>query len=262
MSVEENQADDKGHPLQKRIGLAIVIICLVLIGILLLVICGKLSHSARVGNDCSRLRSALGSLVFDYGSNHGELPQPVYYLEGDFKKPLYSWRLPVANYFSNYNIGVDKNASWNSSANSEWKTIRQHYARGGWGNGFGPVRSEDFPTETSILGVVGTGTAFGDGRESPKSVKELPNDTILLVQCENTGLHWMQPGDLDVSMMDSEIEAMIAQGELGGFHVGFADGTVWYLSKETPVSKLRLFFQLEEAESHDRENVLTEYRLR
>lgn len=110
--------------------------------------------------------------------------------------------------------------------------------------------------DTNIVAIVGPGTAF-DGSDC--SLQDLDKDTILLIEVAKSGVHWMEPGDLDVR----RVPATIAQGIDGsGVHVGFADGEVWFLERDVPVDDLRVFFSVEGAKQSDREDVLGEYCIR
>jgi hypothetical protein len=46
-----------------------------------------------------------------------------------------------------------------------------------------------------------------------------------------------------------------------GFHVAFKDGTVWLLSRDTPMSELSRFFTAQGARKDDRETILGPYKL-
>ncbi|MCH7728410.1 MAG: hypothetical protein IH991_18320 [Planctomycetes bacterium] len=64
---------------------------------------------------------------------------------------------------------------------------------------------------------------------------------------------WAAPGDLPIS----EVTASILEGFDGdGVHVLFADGSVWFVPKDTDFEDLKKFFTIEGAKKFDREQVL------
>ena len=126
--------------------------------------------------------------------------------------------------------------------------------------------SFDNPAKTTrIFAITGPGTAFGDNEtELPRSIKDLDVDTILIVEVRNSGTHWMEPGDFDIRTMPQTINAADGKGissiHRTGFHVGFADGEVWYLRNDCPFAELSKFFTIAGAKAHDRQTCLGPYR--
>jgi hypothetical protein len=93
-----------------------------------------------------------------------------------------------------------------------------------------------------------------------------PHDAILVVEVNHSGIHYRQPGDLDIRTMPREINPPKGVGissALGDrFHVGFADGAVWALSPEIPFETLEKFFTVESAKQYDRDELLGPYRVK
>jgi hypothetical protein len=87
-------------------------------------------------------------------------------------------------------------------------------------------------------------------------LSQLDADTILIVEVRNTGIHWMEPGDLDLRHLPQTIAA---DTSADSFHVGFADGEVWLLDAKVPVDELRKFLTLEGARQWDRQSCLGPY---
>jgi hypothetical protein len=108
---------------------------------------------------------------------------------------------------------------------------------------------------TNIMAITGPGTAF-DGQIYRGH--ELPNSLILFVEVADLGIHWMEPGDLDVR----ELPASLTSGLDGeGLFVAFADNEIWYLRKDVPLEVLTKFLTVEEAQSQDREKLLGPYHI-
>ena len=86
--------------------------------------------------------------------------------------------------------------------------------------------------------------------------KDLPADLLLIVEVRESKTNWMQPGDFDIDNMQRAIDGKgvcISGFRRPGFHVGFADATVWLLRSGTPFEELSKFFTIESAEMHGRE---------
>lgn len=142
-------------------------------------------------------------------------------------------------------IDVDYDARWDAPANRNFKSmLLSIYC---W-------RGDDGSPEsfyTNVVAVTGPGTAFEAGREVHRA--DLDNDTILAVEVANSGVHWMEPGDLDVGAVPPSI---IRGLDGGGVHVLFADGSVWFLDADTPLDDIAKFFTIAGAKQFDREKIL------
>lgn len=179
-------------------------------------------------------------------------------------KPILSWRFSIAR-FSEYSSypNDDPNKPWNSPENNGWNSFGIWFVD----DRTRPINPSDPASfHTKIMAITGPGTAFGDGLlERTKKLGEIDGDTILAVETANSGLHWMEPGDFDIRTMPRTINDKsgkgIASRHKTGFHVLFADATVWYLSNKTPFEELEKFFTVEGGKTHDRDAVLGTYRV-
>lgn len=110
------------------------------------------------------------------------------------------------------------------------------------------------PEKASISGL-----AVGES----VALAELPQDVILLIQVRQNAVLWNQPGDLRIKDMrrGGECDKLSCVPEISGSAwVGFADGELWNLSPNTPIDKLSLFFTVESARTHSREDVLGQFK--
>jgi hypothetical protein len=117
-------------------------------------------------------------------------------------------------------------------------------------------------TYAHVFGVTGPGSAF-----DPNSVShyyELPDHVIVAIEIRDSKVEALEPGDYDVT------ELLAHTGRIGdhlyGFvpdrlHSHFADGEVWALSADAPMSALHPFLTIAGAESNDRDELLAPYRL-
>jgi hypothetical protein len=195
-----------------------------------------------------------GTLQLPYPTRHavdGFANNPI---DDPTAKPLYSWRLNVIVFLCSY-ADPQFDQAWDSSANAN---CRQY--------GFDFMRSNHGSQSTQVFAITGPDTPFGDGAsEKPHAMSELDNDTILIVEVRNAGVHWMEPGDFDIRTMPHTINAADGRGisgeHAGGFFVGFADGEVWFIGNDVPFDELAKFFTIAGAKANDRDAVLRPYKL-
>jgi hypothetical protein len=271
-------AEHAGRPCRLRF--AIRVVCIVLV--LAATITGFAVWFIGGERETSRFRATRDSFMLTamsldyYDEFNGHLPFPVRRetvgkptrtgMPNGTGKALYSWRGEVATYRDNwfFNGGGDWDSSspWDSPANKQmadfpWQFCYDALVTWEWPKGYSK--------ETSMMAIVGPGTAFGCDGETPKSLTELSGNVILVVETQNSGLHWMQPGDFDIRTMPWTINAPDGRGISsrypGGFHVLFADGLTWFLSDKVPFETLEKFFTVEGAKKNDRQQVLGPYAL-
>lgn len=177
--------------------------------------------------------------------------------------PILSWRVVTGLHMQCCQPFPDMNAPWDSPPNAGMRgTYCRYYLYGKAQQPENPADPASF--HTNAMAIIGPGTAFGDGFEPPKRLEDLDTaNTILVVETASSGLHWMEPGDFDIRTMPRTINNPSGHGissrHRTGFHVVFADGTVWYLSNKTPFDELEKFFTVEGGRAHDREEVLGRY---
>ena len=112
---------------------------------------------------------------------------------------------------------------------------------------------------TYYKAITGPGTAFDPGTR--RSLKELPNDLVIIVQVPRSDTHWMEPGDLRIEQLAPSEETERQLLCKNSYVVLFADGERWVLSGETPICDLCKFFTLAGAKEADRDEILGAYRL-
>jgi hypothetical protein len=160
--------------------------------------------------------------------------------------PLNSWRFRVAPWLDSIFGGLHFEAKWDDPVNRKWEKMSPLC--------YCLSKQAQVDRETNIVAVAGPGTAFDPAREIRLS--DIPADTILLVEIADSGIHWMQPGDLSID----KVQPAITSGVDGfGVHVGFADGFVWFLRPEVPVDVLKKFFTIEGARRNSRDVLLRPY---
>jgi len=109
-------------------------------------------------------------------------------------------------------------------------------------------------TETSYVAVVGPDTIWpGDHGIRLDDVTDGLGSTLLVVEIANSGIHWLEPRDLQVSEMSRTINGKYGQGissrHPAGACVGFADGRVRFLSNTTPAATIEALLTIRGGET-------------
>jgi prepilin-type processing-associated H-X9-DG protein len=212
----------------------------------------------------------IGAALHSFNAQYGRLPYPTRHDRGQAgngplrldasPQPLYSWRFRIAPFIESTKLNVAFDKPWDDPANRAWHNV----FRRPYGYSKGADGTSQF--HTKMFAVTGPGTAFGDGaKHSPQGLSEIPDDTILVLEIAESRVHWMAPGDFQVQSIPQTVctstAGLILSRHSGGFHVLFADGNVWFLSKDTPFRKLQEFFTIEGAKRQNREDILGEYAI-
>jgi hypothetical protein len=166
-------------------------------------------------------------------------------------KVLSSWRFAVSVYADSWNIALDLSAAWSSPTNQPF---------GGMQNGL-YCWNDGARCDTSVFAVTGPDTVFDRTRRKKADV---PPDLVLLMEVRDSKIHWMQPGDYNVT------DLLAYQGNIGDhlhgllpdrLHVLFADGEAWALDPNAPIADLQPFLTITGAKSHDRDQLLGPHRV-
>jgi len=198
---------------------------------------GSLASSPEERAFCMRL---AWTEIYDYDLQNLQLPHDVRLHDGN---RVASWRFVVAAP-DMLEAPADKNAAWNAPQNTG--AARSPYPAYCF-----DLRQTQDGLSTKVLAVSGEGTAFDQGVRY--SLKDLPKDLILLVERWGTGIHWMEPADLDLKE-SATIPLDGADGK--GCFVAFADGAVWFLRSDTPQDAIRRFCTIKGAQEANRKALL------
>ncbi len=159
-------------------------------------------------------------------------------------EPLYSWRYNMLNLLApsleldNESYGHKWNDEYNKRYSSE-TTIWYCYQ----GN-----------PSTNIVAITGKGTAFDEG--DPGLLKQMRPDTIVIIEIKDSKINWMEPRDVNVD--DLKQNRMLGVFT-AGIHVGFLDRSVWRLSPNTPVDRIKAACYLKRPKEDTAERLLGKY---
>jgi hypothetical protein len=100
-----------------------------------------------------------------------------------------------------------------------------------------PSASKRTPGQTDFVFVVGKGTTFEPPATGSRmmSIADGTSNTVCMVEVKNSGLHWAEPGDLDVSQPMS-----LPAGNHPNINLAlFYDGHTAAITKNTPPQTIR-----------------------
>ncbi|MBI3860275.1 MAG: DUF1559 domain-containing protein [Planctomycetia bacterium] len=198
-------------------------------------------HDAREAARRSQCRNNLkqiGLALHTYHQTHGCFT-PAYVADSN-GRPMHSWRVLIAPYLDAspfYNM-YRRDEPWDGPHNRQ---LRERYGKN-------PVfgcpsdrnsKGSDGSQMTSYLAIIGPESAWHVGQPvSLDDVSDSTGDTFLLVEVENSSIHWMEPRDLHVTQMPLTVNAKsgngISSSHPGGANVLTVDGSVQWLPDGTP----------------------------
>jgi prepilin-type processing-associated H-X9-DG protein len=175
----------------------------------------------------SRMRNVSLALQTYATNNQGQLP-PAYIVDAS-GRPSHSWRVLLLPYLGDEARALYEqyhfDEPWNGPNNSKLaELIPETYQCPE------DVAERDKPGPwTSYVAVVGPHTMWpGDNPGTLDRIPDGASHTLLLVELRNSGIHWMEPRDLDVATMAMRVNPTEGQGvssvHRGSANVMYADG--------------------------------------
>jgi type II secretory pathway pseudopilin PulG len=196
---------------------------------------------------CSNHLKQIGLALQNYHDDYRSFP-PAYFADAE-GKPIHSWRVLILPYMEQKSL-YDKysfSEPWNGPNNSKLHSEVLHV--------YGcPSRPGKQPrTETSYVAIVGAQTAWpGETTINYDAIADKKSDTILIVEMAKSGIHWMEPRDLDFTQMPMAVNPEHGPG-MSSPHPNvalavFADGHTAALTKNTPPEILRRLLMIADGE--------------
>jgi prepilin-type processing-associated H-X9-DG protein len=179
-----------------------------------------------------QIRIALDSYHQDYGC------YPPAYVADANGKPMHSWRVLILPYLEEIQLysEYDFSEPWDGPNN------RKLHSRSPYGMQC-PADPAFGSGSTSYVAVVGPSTMWPGS--VPVNRQQCPDglsNTVLVVEVLGSGIHWMEPRDLDVAAMASQVNDPqlpgISSGHANGAHALFADGAVWFLPDDSTPAQI------------------------
>jgi prepilin-type processing-associated H-X9-DG protein len=195
----------------------------------------KAAREAARTASCRNMVVQFGIALHNYHDAQGRFPAA--YLADQQGRPMHSWRvllLPMIEEQRNYEK-YKFDEPWDSPHNLTLAdrpkpalAPRNYTCPSDWAAG---------KDDTSDVLIVGPGTAFDGPRAiTTKDITDGVSHTVLGGEMSESGIHWMEPRDLNVKQMSFKINDQIQVGlrsnHPGGANVEFADGSARFLSNE------------------------------
>lgn len=221
------------------VALVVLLMCGGLVAALLIPAVAKAREAAQRAQSANNMRQILIAM-HNYNDTHGEFPPA--FVPDENGKPKHSWRVLLLPYleqqalFSRY----DMSKPWDSPENLAVANNMPAVYRS-------PLEPEGNASNmTSYMLFAGDNTSFGKGKVTFNSLTDGTSNTIALSEVNDSGVVWTQPTDLDAAQLDFAIHQIAEQrqGQITsalaeGVTVGFFDGSVRMLSKQTPPGEIR-----------------------
>ncbi|MEX0610954.1 MAG: DUF1559 domain-containing protein [Pirellulales bacterium] len=198
---------------------------------------------------CANRLRHIGFALQEYHDAYGSFP-PAYLADAG-GKPMHSWRVLILPYLENRRLYAQYNF------NEPWDGPNNRLLANQISDVFRcPSDNPAKPDETSYVAVVGPRTIW-PGAESTVfgDIPDGATKTVLVVEVENSGIHWMEPRDLDISALKPAARPgrknPIASGHPGGPQAVMADASLRTLSKSMRRDTLEAFFTRDGGEPID-----------
>lgn len=214
--------------------LVIILIVGLLIGFLLLPVTRDVRPAVR-RSACKNHLKQIGLALHNYHDEYGSFP-PAYTVDADGRR-LHSWRTLILPFIDEGPLysQIDLAQPWDSPANAALHADIPECYR---------CPSAESPRgETTYVAVVDAQTVW-PGAESCqlKDITDGTSNTILVIECVNAHIHWMEPRDLTLDMaltgLNSDATGSPSSGHVGGWHVLVSDGAVRFVSENIPLDGL------------------------
>jgi len=180
---------------------------------------------------CQNNLRMIALALHQYNSEYDCFPPAV--VTDSAGNPLYSGRVLLLPYLEQKALydRFDLSKPWDSPENTAISQTRVKL--------FGDPSSEvQFPGETDYVFVTGKGTAFEAGKKIGLidiNSKDGATNTMLMIEMDNSGIHWAEPKDVDFSLPISLPPGNHATGS----NAVFADGRVQLIRNTVTPSEIR-----------------------
>ena len=216
--------------------LVVLLMCGGILAALLLPAVSSARDSAR-RVQCSNNLHQINIALMQYETEHGAFP-PAYSVDKN-GKPLLSWRVLLLPYLDQDGLyqQFHLDEPWNSPHNRPLAAQMPAIFRC-------PSEPNLTGEQTSYVLITGRGTAYEANQ--PMRMDRLErgaSETLFMAESAESGICWTEPRDVDIENLRFGLNAPPGQGLRSGHAravvVGYADGRVVSLPKDTPPGELR-----------------------
>jgi hypothetical protein len=197
---------------------------------------------------CRNNLHVIGLALHNYNDEYACFP-PAYIADDD-GRPMHSWRVLILPYleqkelFDRYHFDEPWNGPNNSKLTHEVPSVYQCPSD--------VEEREESQPWSSYVALVGPHTCWpGSEPVRISDITDGTSNTLQVVEVHDSGIHWMDPRDLHVTQMPQIIKAPgvpFSSAHVGGAHGLLADGSVRFLSENTPAETLHRLIERDDGE--------------
>lgn len=206
--------------LRRPVGIAAIVLVVAGLGYALSVAVNAARHDAQ-RSDCKGKLSQISLALYCYHQDYGCYPPA--YIADENGRPMHSWRvllLPyweVGDFYRRYRFDEPwdgpNNRKLGEETGSPYKLYHCVSDRP-------ETAGADNSRMTSYVVVTGPETAWSGSRTSRSDITNDPASTFLVVEVANSGIHWMEPRDLDIREMELTINSKAGKAISSRHHLG------------------------------------------
>ena len=195
----------------------------------------------------------FGLALHNYHDTYGSFPPA--YLADKNGRPMHSWRVLLLEFYGRSAIyeRYRYSEAWNSPHNRalaeelpvgmSWLVPMYHC----------PCDRDSDNLHTSFVVVTGRDTMYpGNGTRQIKEIADGTSNTIAMAEMAESGIHWMEPRDLDISEMSFRVNdprsKSIRSKHAGMAHALLADGSVRAIHEDIDPQVLRALLTIDGGE--------------
>jgi hypothetical protein len=228
----------------------VLVVCLLLLcsGILVALLLPAVQSAREAARraQCTNNLKQIALAMHNYHDTYGSLPPA--YIADESGRPMHSWRVLILPFleqgalFAQYNF----DEPWDSPENLALADLMPEVFRC-------PSDASSGALETGYAMIVGPGTLF-DGADPARfqDITDGTSNTLLSVEAAGSGIHWMEPRDLDVEQLRLQINGPAGFGirshHPGGVEAAMCDGSVHFLSNSLDPKMLERLITIADGE--------------
>ena len=236
-------------PPTKSWGVPVVLVVILPVVLLVLLACGGVlvalllpavqsAREAARRAQCSNNLKQIALAMHNYHDTYRCFP-PAYLADED-GRPMHSWRVLILPYLEEQGLYEMYNFDepWDSPDNRLLADMMPTvYAC--------PSHPPLGSSETCYAMIVGPGTlSDGPTASSFRNITDGTSNTLLVVEASGSGINWLEPSDLDAQQISYQVNnpaepAGIQSDHPGGANVAMCDGSVRFVSEQTPIEVLK-----------------------
>ena len=189
---------------------------------------------------CRENLRQIAAALSAYHAEHGRLP-PAYTVDEEGNR-LHSWRTLILPHLGHEHLyrQIRLDEPWDNTLNRRFHQTLV--------NAFACPANPRPKRNTNYVAVTGPETAWPSSESVSLDQIDDESNTILVVEMADSGIHWMEPRDLDFERIGAEVDfdngPYMSSNHYTEINVVFADSSVSDLPKGLPRAGLRPLFTI------------------